>query len=273
MKHLFFTLILVSATFSTQAQCVDTSNVHTFYFNNHTYEIVLENLNWIDAAACAVERNSYLVEINSQEEQDTIYNAIVSLGIDPSETVAPDGGGASYLWIGANDMATNNRWIWDGDNDGQGTHFWEGNWEGSPVDELYNNWGDEPDSQDAAAIGITSWPFGTPGQWNDVFSTNTLYYIIEKDTIIDTDTTMVTAIHETQTQELVNIYPNPTANYFSIDRDDVQSVVIYNNKGQLCQVVHSDFKRIDVSLLTKGNYQLSIRLTNNQLITKKLLKQ
>ena len=41
----------------------------------------------------------------------------------------------------------------------------------------------EPDnfngSQDALALSINGWPFGTSGEWNDIDETNRLYFIIE----------------------------------------------------------------------------------------------
>ena len=55
---------------------------------------------------------------------------------------------------------------------------------------LWNNWGEEADgqqsepdnfngSQDALALSINGWPFGTSGEWNDIDETNRLYFIIE----------------------------------------------------------------------------------------------
>ena len=60
------------------SQCADTSNIYEFTFNDKTYEVVKELQSWDYAAACAVERGGYLVEINDQTEKNLhlkIYNS------------------------------------------------------------------------------------------------------------------------------------------------------------------------------------------------------
>ena len=102
--------------------------------------------------------------------------------IEVDNTVAPDGGGGSYVWLGGNDLAEEGTWIWDGDNDGNGTQFWQGAADGAPVGGLYNNWGNEPDDwngQDALGLSLNGWPLGVAGEWNDVDETNSLYFVIE----------------------------------------------------------------------------------------------
>jgi hypothetical protein len=95
-------------------------------------------------------------------------------------------------------------WLWDVNNDGTGVHFWNGqgangSGNGTVVSGKYTNWGgtskgtfQEPDDynndQDAAAIGLAGWPNGTTnlgiaGEWNDIISTSSIYYIVEYDTI------------------------------------------------------------------------------------------
>ena len=130
----------------TAQDCADPANIYSFTYGDKIYEIIKENKTWADAAACAVERGGYLAQIDSQDEQNSIYSQLNSAGIDPSNTIAPDGGGASYVWLGGNDRAEEGTWIWDGDNDGEGEQFWQGDWSGTPVNGLYNNWGDEPDN-------------------------------------------------------------------------------------------------------------------------------
>ena len=192
MKKAVFVLFSLIMFCGAQAQCVgDEANVYTFNYNTTRYAIVKENLNWVDAAACAVERNGFLCHIDTQEEQDTIFYHVNNCGIVGANTVAPDGGGASYLWIGGNDLAVEGDWMWDGDNTGTSTQFWQGTSSGSPVGGLYNNWGNEPDDfdgQDAGAIALTEWPVGSgflgvASQWNDVDDKNSLFYIIEYDSV------------------------------------------------------------------------------------------
>jgi len=181
-----------SVVLAAVSPCALSSNVHAFTYSGNNYEVIKENKSWVNAAACAVERGGFLVEINNQAEQDAVFNELQNnAAITVSNTVAPDGGGASYAWIGANDLASEGVWVWNGDNDASSTQYWQGGpaaFGGVPVGGLYNNWGSEPDNsgnnQDAAAIGLTQWPvnsgsLGSAGQWNDVDHTNGLYSVIE----------------------------------------------------------------------------------------------
>ncbi len=168
--------------------CVLSSGVladFRFTFDGHTYDVITSGLTWADASTAAQNKSingnpGYLARIDSEQENDEIFSQLLN-NIDSSDfanSLAPDGGGASYVWIGANDIQTEGQWVWV-DN---GAQFWQGDNTGSAVDALYNNWGIEPDDfngQDAAGIALTDWPFGVAGQWNDVDTDNTLYYIIE----------------------------------------------------------------------------------------------
>lgn len=197
-------VLIMGFQLSSYSQCAQEENVYSFTFMDKKYEIVQEMKNWVEAASCAVERGGYLVEINSQEEQDTIYNSILNgAGIATDYTVVTDGGGIAYIWIGASDQAAEGTWIWDGDGDSTGINFWNGQGfagqnDGTPVDDLYNNWGgsstgtpNEPDDygngQDGAAIGLAKWPaafefsLGIASEWNDISSDNSLYFVMEYD--------------------------------------------------------------------------------------------
>ena len=218
------TLISISAI----GQCVsDEGNVYSFTYAGANYEIIKENKTWTDAAACAVERGGYLVEINSLEEQDTVFHHVNLASITASSTVAPDGGGASYLWLGGNDLETEGTWIWDGNNDGTGPQFWMGTSTGSAVGGLYNNWEDEPDDfsgQDGLAIAFTNWPLGSAGQWNDIDETNSIYFIVEY-----VNTTGV----EDQSLDY-KLYPNPADDHFVLDGDfENETYQILNLQGQV----------------------------------------
>ncbi len=176
----------------TMEPCVSDDSIYEFSYDGKMYEIVRQHRTWVEAAACAVERGGYLAEINDEAENAAIFDELINnASIDPNNTTAPDGGGASYVWIGGNDIATEGSWVWDGNNDGTATQFWMGDFNGSPVDGLYNNWGDEPDDftdpdvspngQDGLGLALSDWPFGVAGQWNDISDTNTIYYVIEYD--------------------------------------------------------------------------------------------
>lgn len=194
MKKLLITLTLTLGILAFFYACSDDSEsqegpiiengVHSFSYNGKTYAIVTINKPWEDAAAFARERGAYLAEINDIAEQTAIYDAVAKHdSVDFSSTTAPDGGGGSYVWLGANDIQTEGQWFWDGNYDGTGTKFWVGEVDGSAVGGLYNNWGNEPDnyagSQNALGLALTNWPMGSKGQWNDLIENNELYFVME----------------------------------------------------------------------------------------------
>ncbi len=168
--------------------CSDITNIYSFEYNNHTYEVIKEAKNWMDAAACAVGRGGVLARIDDAAEQAAVWDELINnAGIILSNTVASNGGGASYVWLGGTDLLAESVWIWDGNNDGSGDQFWSGDTNGNSVGGLYSNWGTEPDDagdQDGLAIALTQWPvgsgaLGSAGQWNDLIVDDPLYYLIE----------------------------------------------------------------------------------------------
>ncbi|GAB1855552.1 hypothetical protein MHTCC0001_03860 [Flavobacteriaceae bacterium MHTCC 0001] len=180
-----------SQVYIVTVEVIVNENIYAFMYNSKTYEIVKENKTWEEAAQLASERGGYLAEIDSEAENTALYNeAKDNAGITLSATTALDGGGASYLWLGGNDITTEGTWVWNGNNDTSFTQFWQGKANGSAVGGLYNNWGNEPDdfqnNQDALGLALTKWPIssgslGTASQWNDVNKDNKLYFIIEYD--------------------------------------------------------------------------------------------
>lgn len=192
MKKLMYSFfIFIAAKLSVYSQLcnnIPAGSVYAFTVNGKNYEIIKENMQWADAAACAVARGGKLAEILSQQENDSLFEyAVNHAGINFSLTFAPDGGGASYLWIGGNDLQNEGTWIWDGDGDLNGAQFWQGDYQnGNPVGGYFNAWGSinggEPDdfnNQDGLGLALTSWPFGNPREWNDLNVNNALYFIIE----------------------------------------------------------------------------------------------
>lgn len=222
----------LAKTLSAQ-NCANEANVFPFSYNGKNYEIVKEMKSWADAASCATERGGYLAELNDQDEQDAVYNAISAAGIPVNYTSVTDGGGVAYMWIGATDQATEGTWLWDGNNDSAGINFWNGQGQagagnGMAAGGNYNNWGksngtgatQEPDnfnnSQHAAAIALAGWPYGTTllgaaGQWNDINMGNALYYIIEKNTASGIRGNTLQAVH---------LYPNPVADQLTVTLPD-----------------------------------------------------
>ena len=200
MKKLLLIMGVVLLHFNSLAQCANSNNIHSFTINGTNYELVRENQTWTQAAACAVARGGFLAHIESAAENTAIFNVLSSpaAGINLARTVANDGGGGSYVWLGGNDLRTEGTWVWNGTNSpfiGVNSEFWRGIFNARPIPGRYQNWGiddrgsqAEPDNsqnQDALGIALTQWPvgfqfwLGTAGQWNDVDAGNRLYYLIE----------------------------------------------------------------------------------------------
>lgn len=288
MKHLLYISILFLAKITlAQTACYTASNSIGFNYNGHSYKIIKELKNWSNAATCAVSDGGYLVEIADATEQNAVYNALTTSGISTTYKAISDGGGTSYVWIGATDNTTEGTWLWDGDNNGAGTNFWNGQGQagtgaGTVVAAAYNNWGqtngsgpnNEPDNytnvQDAGAIALTGWPsggtsYGAPGQWNDINPINTCYYIIEYNTIL---TTVLEQNNETQ----IFLFPNPVKDFVEINTlIDIKELALLSIDGKLIKTLASS-KTIDLTGLGKGIYFLQITTAENKIITKKIVK-
>ena len=171
----------------------------TFSYNGHSYKIVKTARSWQDASTAAHNDRGYLANIGSIAENHEIYSRLyryITQGEYPNTDTTPaNGGGASYVWIGGNDLPdaqSEGTWIWENNN----INFWSGGVAGNAVGGLYSNWGrdtnenpHEPDNannQDAAGIALTRWPIssgnlGQASQWNDLIADTELYSIIEHD--------------------------------------------------------------------------------------------
>lgn len=273
-KTTLITLIIMIYSAVSYGQCADINNIYSFTYDNKTYEIVKENKNWTDASACAVERGGILTEINDSAEQIAIFTELnTNAGIILSNTTALDGGSASYVWIGGNDLSSEGVWVWDGNNDNASTQFWAGTFaSGNPVGGLYNNWGNEPDDfgpgQDALGLALTNWPLGTLGQWNDLRDIDELYYVIEHSAL---------GIKKFDLNNSIKIYPNPASKEINIVNNlslKVESVKIFNLIGQKItrNLISENNSSIDISHLQKGIYFLEIQLENNAVSFKKFIK-
>ena len=263
------------------AQCVSAANIYSFTMNGKSYEIVKEMKNWADAAACALQRGGHLIYINNKLEQDSIYMRIIQgAAVSPAYTMVGDGGGASYLWIGATDKFTEGAWKWDGTNSGNGTAFWNGQGAagaggGSAVGSSFVYWGgayngasNEPDDyagiQDCAGIALTEWPKGTtgtnrlgaPSEWNDLAPTNLLYYIIEYEPA---------AIDESGMLNNWEVYPNPAKNNLVIKTNAGENLylIIYSSIGEkiVTQELVNNNTTIDIANLKQGFYLYTLSNT------------
>jgi len=289
MKKRTFTFIfavLLAGNAVLAQPCANPGNIFSFTFNGKTYEVVKEMKTWENAAACAVERGGYLVDIMNQAEQDAVYGAIINgAGVSPTYTSSPDGGGIAYVWIGATDKVTEGTWLWDGDNNGAGMNFWIGEGSagaggGSPVADRYFNWGGksvgppkEPDNwnnQDAAGIALEGWPSGTtllgiPGEWNDISTTNLMYFVIEYDN---------TGLNDAGKQEL-QVFPNPASGFVKIKSsgEPIVNIKVFALPGEI--VYQQDFSgqevTMDLSGLACGVYSVLISLDNGMIENRKFI--
>jgi hypothetical protein len=283
MKQTFILLILTLFSFNANSQCASNSNVYTFTWSGKTYEVVKEMKTWSAAAACAVERGGYLVEINDQNEQNAVYDAITKgAGVSPTYTVVQQGGGIAYVWIGATDQLKEGEWLWDGNNDAMGTNFWNGQGKngtgnGSAVSNAYHNWGgkskgipNEPDnfnlSQHHGAIGLANWPsgsgsLGSAAEWNDIPGTSLLYFVIEKNS--------TTGLNEPR-KERLDIFPNPSTGLIWL-RKTYHSVEAFDMTG--CKSFQKyNCSDVDLGGLKKGVYLLKLNDDLSQKTVKIVLK-
>ena len=153
--------------------CLTSASALGETFQGKEYEWVKTRYTQSEAQSYAEDEGGHLVVINSQAENDFIFDLIQS---DTSTNLgqASDGGGISYVWLGADDATQEGTWRWvNGD-------AWS-----------YTNWGvQEPDDylgQDGLAMGLENWPsgagnssaYGLAGEWNDISRSNQLTFIIE----------------------------------------------------------------------------------------------
>jgi len=262
-------------------QCADTANIYEFEYLGKIYEVVKEKQAWLDAAACAVERGGYLVEINDQAEQDAVYDAIIN-GAEVSSryTTVNNGGGIAYVWIGATDKSREGVWLWDGDGDNRGPEFWTGQGangtnNGAAVDGAFFNWGgkskgtaQEPDNwsgQDQAAIGLAGWPagsttLGVAGEWNDIIGSSKIYYVIEYDSLSS-------GINNYEKPE-IKIFPNPTSGILNVRGYGIESIEVIDFTGR--SLKYFGTLAIDLRDYTKGIYFVKIK-TLDGIITRKII--
>jgi PKD repeat protein len=68
--------------------------------NGHVYYLLTQQ-NWADSESEAVSLGGHLVTVSDQAENDWIH-----------QTFSKFGGQSRFLWLGLNDQATENQWVW-----------------------------------------------------------------------------------------------------------------------------------------------------------------
>jgi hypothetical protein len=188
------------------------------------------------------------------------------------------------------------QWLWDGNNDGTGTHFWSGQGlagtgNGASVGGNYNNWGgasanpnnpnrrNEPDNfgnaQDCAAIGLTGWPvpagnLGIAGEWNDLGDTTKLYFVVEFDSVSST--------HPEELHTQVTVFPNPATDHLTVtsagNLNPLVSVRIYNILGSVIyekKGIRIFELPINLSDFQSGAYFIQADLEKGQSVRRKIM--
>lgn len=278
MKKHLLTLFLTAGWNSFQAQtpCSVPSNaVYPFTVNGISYEIIKVNMKWQDAAACAVQRGGKLAEIMSKQENDSLFHyALNKAGINLSATTSFNGGGASYLWIGGNDIQNEGVWIWDGDGNLAGPQFWQGDFQnGNVVGGYFNAWGSlfggEPDdagNQDGLALALTGWPFGNAGEWNDLSVNDTLYFIVQYS---GSNVSLPTYVHS-----FIILYDR--GGLWMSKLDGINKIMIVSMDGRICEIYNKPLKQesvhMDLSHLPGGVYSVVLKDASQEIYSTKFVK-
>jgi len=139
--------------------------------SGHTFAITSAAMNWNNAKVQATALGGYLTTVNSKAENDWLTTRFrIQHGT---------------LWIGANDIATTNTWVWDNgttDNDNGLTDNICGS-NGCPNSNARwadntKKWNNGEPNYSGASCGYI---WKTSGHWDDVACSNNKYAIIEFD--------------------------------------------------------------------------------------------
>ena len=201
-EHLLKKLALC-LLFSSNLVSADTPKPQNLYtFNGHTYEKVELPMTWTEASNFAEEKSGTLVKIESFQE-----NIFLKSFMSQTKTLARDGGGSEYFWLGGSDTDIEGEWRWNDRTKITTSQI-----------TAYDLWGrgpgfsteyGEPDNfggnQDCLAMGVNFWPkkadatnyLGKPGEWNDISCENKLAFVVEYDTSANFDGGMLKINHLT----------------------------------------------------------------------------
>ena len=162
-----------TGTLSSVASAILASNIQASKtFNDHTYALTSTRINWNDAKTAATALGGYLTTVNTKAENDWL-TAIFRIPYGES-------------WIGANDIATTNTWVWDNgttDNDNGLTDNICGS-NGCPnsnatwADNITKKWQNLEPRGSGATCGYI---WQTSGTWDHLACGGSKYAIIEFD--------------------------------------------------------------------------------------------
>lgn len=153
------------------------SNFKTF--DGHSYELINTPMSWSNAEAHAREKGGLLAIINSFPE-----NVFLQALTSNINTTSLDGGGARFSWLGGSDLIQEGNWHWvDALRVDASSISSRQLWSKGP------DFNPDAGGQDCLAMSAETWPItstelnflGKAGQWNDLFCSNKLSFVIEYD--------------------------------------------------------------------------------------------
>lgn len=120
-------------------------------------------------------------------------------------------------------------------------------------------------------MSIINWQNGVAGKWNDISHNNSLYYIIEYNSLLD-----LTAIDKNTS---IGIHPNPVQDNISLYNNSgskIEKIVFVNSIGQEIKIFQTEnaiTQNYDVSNFQAGVYFLQIHFEEGTILTKKIIKK
>ena len=189
--HAFFSIthlniIILANVFMFDLGSIAANENRVKSFEGHAYEVISVPMTWSEAEEYAKQKLGMLAKINSLQE-----NVFLQSLMSQITTVAQDGGGAKYFWLGGSDSILEANWQWvDGTKIDSSSITNRALWGQGPGFEKGSS---EPDNfmgnQDCLAMGLETWPkgaealnsLGEAGQWNDISCSNKLGFVIEYD--------------------------------------------------------------------------------------------
>ncbi len=260
-----------------------------FQHSGHTYKIITEPASWSDASNMASEmtlggHRGYLARVDSARENAAIFKAIID-HISPEQiesSLAEDGSGAPFIWLGGSDSVEEGTWVWSNNGDS----FWRGDFNGTSVEGRFTNWGVQPDSatgaEDGLAMGLADWPapfydLGSSGQWNDLDINTQLMYVVEFDGKSDLRIAVEEPVQGGMHSGIGMIRG------WAVSSNDIDRIEVYIDGEFVFDIPHGGLRRdvgdifediqgssesgyasaVNFNGLTKGDHELTIRATDN----------